>query len=54
MLFDLRRPEFSPMRLHGRKRAGFVSLYEPRIADHVGSENGRKTAFQQSLPVKEE
>ncbi len=39
MCFNLRGPDFPPMRFHGRKSARLIGLYEPRIADHVGSKN---------------
>ena len=50
VLFDLRRPEFAAMRLHGRKRPCFVGLYEPRVTDHVGREYGSEAALHRNLP----
>ena len=45
VLLDGWCPKFAPMRLHGRKRAGFVRPHQAGIADHIGGDDCRQSAL---------
>ena len=39
-------PKLAPVRLHGRKRAGFIRPHQAGIADHVGRNDGGQSALR--------